>query len=282
MKTITRPMAATSALLLAILASGCAAEAPASDPGAGSDQGGDQTAALGDLAGRTFYSTDVTQTGSHVVLANGTRISIQFADSSLSANAGCNTMGGDAAYTDHTLVVANGLSMTEMGCDQARMDQDTWLVDILTKTPGLTLDDDNLTLTSGDTVMTFLDKEIAEPDLPLAGTSWILDSIGGGGGEGTVSSVPSEVTSTLAITDNGRLFVDPGCNSGSAPVEVADGTMSIGPVTLTLKLCTGADGDVEHSVLAVLEGEVDYLIDGSVLTLTNSDRSLTYRTAPTR
>lgn len=44
----------------------------------------------------------------------------------LMVSAGCNTLAGSARLSDNILIT-NGLSMTEMGCDKAFMEQDDWL-----------------------------------------------------------------------------------------------------------------------------------------------------------
>jgi heat shock protein HslJ len=42
-------------------------------------------------------------------------------------------------------------------------------------------------------------------------------------------------------------------------------------------MCDDAANQVEQSVLAVLDGEVDYVIDADLLTVTKGDNTLTYR-----
>jgi heat shock protein HslJ len=266
-----RPTLAVSGVLIALAAGGCADSSPSA--GAGSD--GDSS--FGDLDGLTFFSTQVTRADQPQPLVDGTHISLQFSDRGIAANAGCNSMSGDATLSDSVLVVKGvGLAMTEMGCDPALMDQDSWIAGILTAEPTLIHKGDRLTLTSGDTVIDFLDKQKVEPDQPLVGTAWRLDSIGTTGSDGADSSIPGGVVSTLKI-DGGRAAIEPGCNHGSAKVDIADATITFGPAVLTRMACQGAAGDVETAVLAVIDGEVGYTIDGNVLTLTKDSQTLTYR-----
>ncbi len=76
------------------------------------------------LDGREFVSTQVD--GYELVPDSVIRIS--FEDGSVSINAGCNTMFG--AYTvDGDVLSAPTLAMTEMACDPALMEQDTWISD---------------------------------------------------------------------------------------------------------------------------------------------------------
>ena len=118
---------------------------------------------------------------------------------------------------------------------------------------------------------------MAQPDLNLIGTKWILDSIGSGGADGAVSSVPAGVVSTMLISAGNELALEAGCNTGGASVEVAESSLTVGPMRLTRMMCDDAANQVEQSVLAVLDGEVDYAIDADLLTLTKGDNTLTYR-----
>lgn len=235
---------------------------------------------MGDLAGLTFLSTGVTQDGAPYDLVDGSRIMLQFTDSAMAANAGCNHMSGDASVTDGVLMVKGaGLAMTEMGCDPQLMDQDAWLADILTSKPTVTLDSDRLTVASGDIMIDFLDRETAEPDQPLVGTAWTLESLGTAGDDGSVSSVPGGVESTLQLAEDGSASIRPGCNTGRAKADAGDATITFGPIALTRMMCHGAQAEVEDAVLAVIDGEVGYVIDGSQLTLTKGNHTLTYRMA---
>jgi heat shock protein HslJ len=263
--------AAVSAVLSAALA-GCG-----DDSSSGGSSGG--SGALGDLAGASFVSTQVTKGGDDYPLVRGTHISLQFFDSRLSAQAGCNILGGDASLRGDVIDVDGGLSMTEMGCDRGLMRQDDWLAGLLGASPVATLNDDRLTLTSGDTVVELLNEETANPDRPLTGTEWTLDSIGdSGSADGTVSSIPADVVSTLSIDDSGWVSVAPGCNTGGGQATVGDGVIDFGPIALTRMACDGAAMEVETAVMRVLDGTVDYRVDADTLTLTRGGATLTYRT----
>ena len=242
-------------------------------------QGGDQVSqdALA-LDGRDFVVDTVTVNGEPYPLVEGTTIVIGFHDGQMQANAGCNQMSGQASYADGVLDVGQGLAMTEMACDPpARMDQDQWLAELLGAKPSLALDGDTLVLTSGETVVNFTDKTVAQPDASLTGTRWNLDAIGTGGADGAVSSIPTGVTSTMSISSDNEMVLDAGCNTGGADVQITESTMTVGPVRLTRMLCDDAANQVEQSVLSVLEGDVDYVIASDMLTVTKGDNSLTYR-----
>jgi heat shock protein HslJ len=228
------------------------------------------------LLGTQWISTSVTDDGDDRPLEPGTAISLGFTEDQVAASAGCNSMSGSTSWEGDVLVVSR-LGGTEMGCDPPLMRQDEWLVGVLSSRPVVEVNEAGMTLTSGGLVLSFADREVAMPDTELEGTTWILDGIGqGGGDDGSMSSVPGGVRSTLRIID-GNVGVKPGCNTGGGDVEVSDSTLSFGAIMTTLMACPGARDDVEKAVLSVLKGDVDYHIDGDVLTMTNGEQTLVYR-----
>jgi heat shock protein HslJ len=248
---------ATILLFLLLLSSACAAT-----PDAGVQ-----------LDGRDFVLTALTVDGRPGQLVPGTQVRISFADGSLGANAGCNHLGADYEVRDGHLT-AGAMSMTEMGCDRARHDQDQWLADLLSSRPRLSLDGNGLVLDAGETVATFRDRTSVEPDQPLAGTRWELMTIIDGD---TARSVPGDVLSTLQLSEDGTLQVVPGCNTGSGTYQKGAGTISFGAIAVTRMACPGERDDVERTVLAVLSGDVEYEISSGTLTLRAGERGLQYR-----
>ena len=226
------------------------------------------------LDGTEWLSTGVTEDGADRPLVDGTQIRLSFSDGQLGASAGCNTMGGSYRITDGRLVFEGG-GMTEMGCDDERHAQDDWLFGFLGSRPSVAQEGDTLTLSANGTVIALHDREVAQPDLPLAGTTWTVDSIITGD---AVSSVPGGAVATLVFTDTGQVEVDTGCNTGSGTYEVTDGTLRIGELMRTLAGCDGPTGQLEAAVLAVLNaGDVRYEIDAGSLTLMAGDQGLGLR-----
>ncbi|MFC6420664.1 META domain-containing protein [Ornithinimicrobium tianjinense] len=229
-----------------------------------------------DVAGRTFLSSGVTEDGAPRDLVEGTRVRLSFTDEEISASAGCNTMGGTFRIIDGTLLVGD-LAMTEMGCPDGLAEQDTWLAGLLGAEPALSLEEDTLTLTTGSTVLTLQDREVADPDLPLQGTVWRLDSFISGD---AVSSVPAGVEASLTFGPDGTLEVQAGCNTGSAPYTLGeDGTsVSVGDAVMTLKACDDERGLVERMVMEVLSSnELEVDITARTLTLQAHGRGLGLR-----
>lgn len=219
------------------------------------------------LDGRTFLSTKVQGHD----LVPGSRIRMTLKDGRIGISAGCNQMSGTYAIADGHLTTGQ-MATTEMGCDPARMAQDTW-VGSFVDGASITLAGDTLTLAHGDVTMTLLDRVVADPDRPLEGTRWVLDGIVAAD---AVSSVPAGVTASLTIS-NGQLQVDTGCNTGIATVQVTATTLAIGPMTLTKKTCAPDATFVQTAVTTVLSGKVAYTIEADVLTLTAGQAGLTLR-----
>jgi heat shock protein HslJ len=216
------------------------------------------------LAGRTFLSTAVSVGGKPFELIAGTRVQITFAEADISASAGCNTIGGQYRVQDGRLAFTGG-SMTEMGCPDGRDRQDSWLIGILGAHPSVSLGGDTLTLATTDTTITLLDREVALPDQPLAGPTWIIVGLESGD---VVSSVPAGVFATVTFDASGAVRLETGCNSGSGRWSVADGQLRITELVMTQKACPAPAGQVETTILEVIQGAgLSYAIDASSMTL---------------
>jgi heat shock protein HslJ len=214
-------------------------------------------------AGRQFLSLGVTDGGVPRQLVAGTRIRLGFDATSMSASAGCNTIGGTYRIEGGRLVV-DAAGMTEMGCDQARHDQDDWLSTFLSSKPAVSLVGSDLTLDGGRTVVRLLSREVAEPDANITGPTWTVVSIITGD---AVSSVPQGVNATLAFGADGTVAVNTGCNQGNGTWKATGTGIDISNVILTKKACAGPEGALESAVMVVLHEGVAARIDADMLTL---------------
>lgn len=112
--------------------------------------GGDAESA--DLEGRTFTTQAVVIDGTESPAADGGTISLTFSDGSISINAGCNTLFGDATWTDGTILVpAGALASTMMACSEPLMAQDQLLATFFSSNPTWSLTGDTLTIESAAT-----------------------------------------------------------------------------------------------------------------------------------
>jgi heat shock protein HslJ len=244
---------------LTFTALGCGGQGSTVQPGGSGGAG-----SADELRGRTFLSTAATEDGQPRQLVAGTRVSLWFTDDGrIVANTGCNTISGSVRLDGGKITVTNDLSITEMGCDPPRHAQDEWLAKLLQATPTWQLDGDQLTVSAGNTELTMIDRDVAEPPPPLEGTRWFLDTLHA---SGTAASVPPDANAFL-VFDGGRVTGSTGCNSLEGPATVSGSTIRFGEIVLTKKACPDTLANVERAVTAVLQGEVPFKIDAGRLTL---------------
>lgn len=220
------------------------------------------------IDGSTYLSETVT---GHLLVV-GSRLRISFRDGQLGADAGCNQMGGAYDITDGVLVVGE-MAMTEMACMEppGLMEQEQWFAGFLQSGPSISQDGNRVTLATADVTIVFLDREVADPDRPLEGTTW--DVTGSVEGE-TVSSVP---TGGSIVLRDGTVEIDTGCNTGNGSYEVAaDGTsVTFGPIGLTRMACQDEEAArLEQAMVGVLHDTVSIEIVAAALTITQGDLGL--------
>lgn len=263
-------------VLTALLASGCGARGGAIEPGS---QPGDIPTETAEPGGRLallgeYVATAVTAAGQPKALVDGTTLSLRFTDDSrLIASAGCNMLSGPVNLLDGRVEV-NELSMTEMGCDQPRHAQDEWLSAFLSAKPAWRADGETIVLTGTDAEVTLARKAAKQ----LVGTRWVVDTVIDGQMAG---SVPQGSKAFLIFDANGRVQVGAGCNSGTAGYTSTADTITVQPPILTLMACTPEIMALEHAVVAVLNGDVNYRLDSETLTLTASNgKGIALRSEP--
>jgi heat shock protein HslJ len=249
----------TAIALLALAGLTIAACGSDDDGGGDGAAGATGTPTAEELSGRGFVSSDVTGYD----LVEGSEITMNFLDDAVSVNAGCNTMNGGYEVTDGAFV-AGQFAMTMMACDDPLMAQDTWLSEFLASSPSISLDGSTLSFSGGDVTITLDEIEPAA----LVGTTW---TVTGTVANEAVSSVPMDSTASITIADDGSVAVQTGCNNGSGSVEIGDDTLTFGPIATTKMACPPEQTALETSVLAVLQGEVTYEIDGSNMSLRSGE-----------
>jgi heat shock protein HslJ len=180
-------------------------------------------------------------------------------------------MGASYSVENGTLRTTDAAS-TAMGCEGGLGKQEEWVFALITSGPTLALDGNELTLTKGDLVGTFLDIEAAQPDLTLGNRVWTLTTIVD---SDIASSVPDGVVASLEWKEDGGVIVSTGCNTGLARPTVTGNEIEFGPIGLTKKACPGAADQVERAVMTVLSaGSVTYEIQSNTLILRAGDRGL--------
>jgi heat shock protein HslJ len=242
----------------------------------GEPPGSEPSGSGGELAGRVFLSSSLTEGGEDKALVAGTQVQVTFhEDGRLTVNGGCNTLGATPTITADRIEVGDGMSMTEMGCEPHLMAQDQWLADLFQAAPTYVLEGDTLRLTGGDQELVLVDREVADPDRALEGTVWALDGMIEGD---AVGSVPAGGAATLTF-EGGTVAVDgTGCNGGSGAYTVDGAELTVGPLLWTRMACGEPTTTIEAALTAVLDGTIAYEIEAGTLTLSHpGGRGLTLR-----
>jgi heat shock protein HslJ len=218
------------------------------------------------LRGRTFLAMAVTEDGGIRALMPGTDLSVAFTDDGrMVAQAGCNTMQGPVNTADGTLVVEGGLSTTDMGCDQGRAEQDTFVASVLGASPSWRLDGDRLTITSGTTKLDMTAREAITPNAELTGTTWVLNTLIDGQVASSVPAGPREMT----LVFDGDILTMTVFNQLQSEYTIVDNLIVFGSGSITEMASTPEMIPVEDAVFSVLAGEVTYEITANQLTITH-------------
>ena len=234
-------------------------------------------AAGGDLAAVLDGTTYLSQSATGITLAPGAVLRLSFENGRIAVGGGCNGMGGDVTFEGDTMTVGP-MIMTQMACEQPLMDQDSAVQAFLTAGTTVSVDGDTITITGtfdgADASITLLDREVADPDRPLADTAWTVTGVIS---SDAISSGWGSAVATLTIVD-GQAQVNTGCNRGMASVTVdeAAGTISFGPLALTKMMCDDDAMRLEQEVSRVLTGTATYTIEAGSLTLMNGTDGLQF------
>ncbi|NEA34128.1 META domain-containing protein [Streptomyces sp. SID13031] len=230
---------------------------------------GSESSAGGSLDGQSFLSVTVTEGGKAKQLAPNTRIQLQFLDDGrLSANAGCNSMGGKVATGGGKLAVKD-LATTDMGCDPPRHAQDDWLAKLLQDEPTWALAADKLTVSKGDTQLVLQNRETAQPDKPLDSTRWSLETVV----SGQTASHPIDAGKAHLTFNGERVTGSTGCNDFQGVVARTGNKVTFGELSVTTAECLDEPAKLEQSVISKLSGELTYSIEADRLQLRAADGS---------
>lgn len=264
------------ATVIIVLSSGSGDEPSASNPTSppGAANPTSPPAAAGSLDGQRFASSSVQGRD----LAEGSELTLNFADGRLVASAGCNTSTGGYAFEDGRLQQQDAAS-TLMGCEGALEEQERWFFALLAEGVGAEYTQGRVTLKDDAVTMIFDPADPSGP-APIIGTKWELIATSERGGD--LTQLPAGVKpATLDLTDPARLALFTGCNRGGGTVKEESGFLIFGPIATTRMACRGAADELERHVLSVIDGKVAIAYDGDRnLVLAKDGNSLTFRAVP--
>ena len=224
----------------------------------------DRTSKAAGLANRTFVSESVTDKGAPRPLAAGTRITIDFRRDALDASAGCNSMGGVFNLEGDRLVL-DEITSTAMGCGRELHDQDDLVWGLLDSKPAFDLDGSRLTMSGDGLTVELVDRREADPDRPLRGTVWKVESLLDRDGA-SAATAPA----TVRFPRDREAVEFTACNTGGADVRIGNDDIQFERLMATKKACPGSGLQaVEDAINAVLQGTASYSVEADELTLKN-------------
>ena len=194
-----------------------------------------------------------------------TTIRLWFEESEFGFSADCNSHSGAYSLCGDSLCT-QGLGSTEMGCSADLQAQDEWLASFFTASPKIELVGDQLTLSTSEATLVFLDREVADPDRPLTGRTWTIDTFIDGD---AASNLPLQVPPTVEFADDGTFQAFTTCNTGTG-AYVAEGTsLTLSEVAYSEEGCdaSGSDTADVHVKSVLTDGVVTTEIEAARLTL---------------
>lgn len=199
---------------------------------------------------------------------------VEDAEDGLGGTAACNSYGGQYELDGDRITVSELLS-TEMACAPPEvMESEQAYLSALARAETVVRDGDRLVL-AGDGVELVFERLPDPVDAPLAGTTWVLDTLIEGDAASNVPAADRAVT--LMLFEDGSFQAFTGCNTVDGEFVERSGQLDLTPIATTDMACP-ALGDLEAHVAAVLDGEVDVDVDGDRLTLRGRDGlGLSYR-----
>ena len=226
----------------------------------GSDDGGAQGPTL---EGTTWVLDDASMGSLVEAVPSEARIDLTLEAGQAQGTSACNTYSG--SYTlDGDQLTFGPFAATQMACDQPLMDLEAAYLAALGDVSSYAIDaEGTLVLSGGDMSISYTEEVPPEP-LPLTGTEWRLTTIAS---ETAVSSTIAGTEITASFGEDGTVEGSDGCNRYNAGYEVADGTLTFGPLATTKMAC---EPDVQQQATrfaAALEATAAYEIEGTSLTL---------------
>jgi heat shock protein HslJ len=215
------------------------------------------------LQGRAFLIH--SSTGADVLAE--TTVHLRFTNTDLSVGANCNHMGG--SYTiEHERVVVGDMAQTMMGCDPHRHAQDDWLQAFFASKPKLVLQGATLTLSNDTSSLVFLDREVADPDQPLQGTVWEINTYTDAEtAMGLMGIEPPRLTFAADGTWQARSV----CLDASGRYTVEGDRIELIDTRASQGACTDNDKAAADFVRSVLvDGALTYKVDARSLDLKSS------------
>jgi len=182
-----------------------------------------------------------------------------------SASTGCNSIDGIYSIDDGVMNV-DMMSITEIWCSDELSTQEDWLLDFFHSAPLVNRSGDRMFLENESAMLTFLDREVATPDLSLTEATWSIDTIIEGKG---ISTTNLEAYPVMWFSDDGTFGFSSVCTEIEGEYTTSGAVLSLSNVLLTIIECDDAMASSFDTPIIELidDGEFSYSIDASRLTI---------------
>jgi heat shock protein HslJ len=201
-------------------------------------------------------------------------VTLSVVDYVVSGTAPCNAYRGEIAIGEDDSVEISGVALTRRDCGPTTTQAEDEVVAALeaVDTAGLDEDDnERLTLHNDHVRLVFRPYDA---DQVLAGT-WNIVTFTSGG---TTASVLTGTEPTLALTDDGDVTLETGCNTGTSTWELDGHALSIDPVRISAESCDRPESvmvDQEAALVDILETADRVEIAPDELIILDADRTIT-------
>ncbi len=200
----------------------------------------------------------------------GTAVTATFGtDGRVAGSAGCNSYGASFTLAGDRLTISDAMS-TQMACmGEGIMEQESAFLRALEDVRTYRSTHERLELRddAGAAILTF-----AVTSQDLADTSWIITNLYAGN---AVTSVLNGTEATVSFTADG-VSASAGCNQLRGAATFGEGTIKLGPVAGTRKLCPTPEGlmEQEAQLIAALERATSYRVEGNTLRLMDGETTM--------
>jgi len=226
------------------------------------------------LAGTSWtFASLAGDDGTLTAVLDGTTVTAIFSvDGNVTGNAGCNHYSAPYTVDGESLTIEPAIR-TEMYCNEPEglMDQEDRYLALLTEVASYRVEDGLLTLmdSEGATLLVF-EEVVRTPDLPFAGTDWMLESYSTGGD--AVSSLIAETTITAKFAADGNVTGNAGCNHFGGQYSLDGADLTVSSLFSTLMYCeTPGVMEQEATFMGHLANASSYRVEGDRLILTDAE-----------
>jgi heat shock protein HslJ len=199
-------------------------------------------------------------------LMEGTTFYLSFNDNYVSAYAGCNSI--EASYVlEEGVLMVDMMASTDMWCSEEHSQQTDWLMSFLSSAPLLERTDTMLILQTDEATLSFLDQEVATPDLPLTAGTWTVDTIIEGKG---VSTSNLDEYPVMWFSEDGTFGFSSACTEIEGAYVTSGEVLTLSSVLLTIIECNDVPASTfDQSIYEIIDdGDFSHSIDANRLTIT--------------